>query len=112
MAYGRIYYVTFEMHKDCKIYNYIFHCWAWDAKEAKDIAKRAWEKNHEAHQFHMYAHRSKAPDSQFLRVRGWNGMIHSGKEECLDKFICLDFRAWRVNGINQYGPRAGQRYNA
>jgi hypothetical protein len=24
--------------------------------------------------------------------------------------FCTDIRNWRVNGINQYGPRAGQHY--
>ena len=110
MAYGRIYYVTFDAQKDCKIYDYIYHVWAWDAKEAKELAKIAWKKDHKEHQFHLYAHRSKAPNNEFLRVIGWKGNTYSG-EDCLE-FICTDIRSWRINGINQYGPRAGQHYRA
>ena len=111
-TYGRIYYVTFEVHKDCKVYNYIFHCWAWNATEAKQLAKDAWALSHKSHQFHLYAHRSNAPDDQFLRVIGWNGITYSGKMACIDRFICTDFRTWRVNGINKYGPNAGLHYRA
>lgn len=109
--YGRIYFVTFEVHKNCTIYDYIFHVWALDAKEAKQLAKQAWEKDHQAHQFHLYAKRSKAPDTKFLRVVGWKGDSYTG-DECISSFICTDFRAWRVNGINQYGTNAGQHYRA
>ena len=108
-SYGRIYFVTFEIHRDCKIFDYVFHCWAYDAKEAKELAKKAWSEGHKSHQFHLYAKRSKAPDDKFLKVVCWQGTAFSGKD-CIDKFLCTDFRTWRVNGINQYGTNKGLPY--
>ena len=107
----KIYFVTFEAHRNCTIYDYIFHCWAYDAKEAKEIAKEAWAKDHDAHQFHLYAKYSRAPMDKCLKVISWKGNAFTGSE-CIDKFICTDLRTWRVNGINQYGTKKGLHYRA
>jgi len=110
-TYGKIYFVTFEVHRDCQIFDYIFHCRAWDAKEAKELARDAWIKDHKRHQFHMYAKKSSMPAEEFLNVRSWHGDTFSG-EKCMNKFICTDFRTWRVDGINQYGTNKGLPYRA
>jgi len=107
----KIYFVTFEAHRNCTVYSYVYHCWAYDAKEAKETAKAAWSKDHDAHPFHLYAKCSNMPMVKCLKVIGWKGNAYAG-EDCIDKFICTDLRKWRVDGINQYGPNAGQHYKA
>lgn len=106
-----IYFVTFELHQACKINDMIFHCEAKNAKEAKEIAKKFWSSLHgmKGHQFHLYAHKSAIQDVDLLRVRGWDGTEYKG-QYVMNHVFCTDFRTWRVNGINKYGPKAGQHY--
>ena len=89
-SYGRIYYVTFEIRKGGKVLNCISHCWAWDAKEAKELTKLKWEKKgREERLFKLYAHRSRAFMDKQLKVVGWNGATFYGKT-CIDQFICTE----------------------
>ena len=89
-SYGRIYYVTFDVRVGNKVLHYIYHCWAWDAKEAKDLCKIAWSKEHNNRQFYLYAHRTKVCGSDlFLRVMSWNGCKFTGKS-CIERFICTE----------------------
>lgn len=108
-----IYFVTFEIHESCKIKDYVFHCEAKNAKEAKEAAKKFWSSlcGIKGHQFHLYAKKSNIQDVSLLRVRGWNGTEYSS-EYCMNHVFCTDIRTWRVNGINQYGVRAGLHYRA
>lgn len=92
--YGKIYYVTFEARMKGTAYEYFYHCCAHSADEAKELAKQAWSKDHDAHQFHLYAHRSKAPDVPFLKVTSWKGNTLTG-ENVIDRFICTDLRSNR-----------------
>ncbi len=106
-----IYFVTFEIHENCKIKYMIFHCEAKNANEAKEACKKFWSSLHgiKGHQFHMYAKKSRIQDVSFLRVKGWEGTEYSG-DYCMNHVFCTDFRTWRVNGINKYGPRAGENF--
>lgn len=108
-----IYFVTFETHVSCKINEMIFHCEAKNATEAKETCKKYWSSLHvvKGHQFHLYAKKSNIQDVQFLRVRGWEGTEYHG-EYVMNHVFCTDFRAWRVNGINQYGTNKGLPYRA
>lgn len=105
-----IYFVTFEKHVNCRIDDMIFHCEAKNAKEAVQIAKEYWQKyDFKPHQFHLYAKKSRIQDPDLLQVHLWNGETRKGAA-LMNNFYCVDFRTWRVNGINKYGPRAGQHY--
>jgi hypothetical protein len=107
-----IYIVTFEKHVNCQIHDMVFHCEAKNAKEAVALAKQAWiDQCFKPHQFHLHAVKSRIQDIEKLRVRGWTGKEYSGSY-VMNSFFCTDFRTWRVNGINQYGPKAGQHYSA
>lgn len=111
----RIYYVTFEKRLNCTIYNYIFHCYANNANEAKEICRKAWADLHPQkksfrpekipHQFSMYAHRSGINNPELLKVINWKGQEVKG-QSVIGAFIMPDFHAWRVNGRNLYGVSA------
>ena len=108
-----IYFVPFDIQQACRINEMIFHCEAKNAQEAKETAKKYWSSLHgiKGHQFHLYAKRSNIQDAKYLRVRGWEGTEYSG-EYVMNHVFCTESRAWRVNGINQYGSKAGQHYRA
>lgn len=106
---NKIYIVTFERHINCQIRDMVFHCEAQNAKEAVQIAKDKWFCD--SHQFHIHATKSRIQDPSLLSVHTWNNHNVSGTD-CLGYFYCTDFRTWRVNGINQYGTKAGQHYRA
>ena len=101
-----IYIVTFEIHKDCKIKNYVYHCESSNAKEACEKARCNWAHCRAniklmGHQFHLHAVRSKLQDSALLRVVSWKNVEYKGPE-CMNAYICTDWRTWRVNGRNIY----------
>ena len=108
-----IYIVTFEIHESCKIKDMVFHCEAKNAKEATAIAKSFWSSLNgiKGHQFHLHAVKSRSQDTALLKVHGWDGKEYSG-DYCMNHVFCTDFRTWRINGINQYGVKAGQHYRA
>lgn len=97
----KIYYVTFDVQsysfRETK--DYIFHCMASTAKEAKDICKAEWPKLFNApnakvpHQFHLYAHVSRIQDDELLGCRTWVGAPIRGKD-CFG-FICTAVRRWQ-----------------
>ena len=99
-----IYFVTFEIHENCQIKDYIFHCEAKNAKEAKETARKFWSslRGIKGYQFHLYGKKSNIQDISLLRVRGWNGTEYSG-EYVMNHAFCTNFRTWRVNGRNLYG---------
>ena len=115
MSKERIYRVTFEQHTQCQIVEFVFHCWAPNAPEAKRLARVKWDARSTAyngripHMFHLEAHRADTQIMEDLRVvndegraiYGWNTMW---------VFIATSTRTWRVNGINKYGPKAGLPY--
>lgn len=108
-----IYFVTFEIHQACRINEMIYHCEAKNAKEAKELGRKFWESlvGMKGHPFHLYAKKSSIQNRENLLVRGWDGTEYRG-DYVMNHVFCTDFRAWRINGINQYGPRAGQHYRA
>lgn len=55
-----LYRVTFDTKKH-GYRSWIRHCFAESAKEAREIIKECWEKDHDAHQFGLVAKREK-PD--------------------------------------------------
>lgn len=98
-----IYFVLFEVHKNCQISNYIYHCDAKNAATAKEKAKEAWKTNgNKPHQFHIYGKKSNIQDEKYLRVKTWSGREING-HDVMENFICTDFRTWRINGKNLYG---------
>lgn len=98
-----IYITTFEIHRDCQVRNLVFHCEAKNAKEADAIAKDTWKQNKgTGHQFHVHSVKSNIQNQDLLRVRNWKGQTVAGSA-VMNKFFCLDFRTWRVNGQNVYG---------
>jgi hypothetical protein len=105
-----IYFVTFDIQKDCQIKEMVFHCDAKNAKEAKVIAKKYWEDRHyKSHQFHMYAKKSGIQNVDYLRVRTWKG-TEIRKSAVMDHAYCTNISTWRIDGINQYGTKKGLYY--
>ena len=96
----KIYFVTFEIHRNCTIYNYIYHCEAATAKEAKEIARNNW-KTKNGHQFHLYGKKSNVQNVDLLKVRSALGREYSGSD-VIGRYIIIDQRTWRVNGRNLY----------
>lgn len=87
-----IYYVTFDIQKDRKNTDIIFHCEANNAKEAAAIAKQMWaDRGRTEHPFHVYAHRSNIQDVDCLMVRAWTGCTYRGCN-VMNRFIGTDFR--------------------
>lgn len=66
---GKVYFVTFEIHRNCAINNYIYHCEASTAKEAKEIARYYWNSEN-GHQFHLYGKKSNVQNADLLKVKG------------------------------------------
>ena len=97
----KIYFVTFEIHKNCTVYNYIYHCEASTAKEAKEIARVEWS-GRKGYQFHLYGKKSNIQNADLLRVKSVFGREYSGSE-VIGMYIPLDLRTWRVDGRNLYG---------
>ena len=96
----KIYYVTFDIERRAfrETSEYIYHCMAENAKEAKEICKAEWPTLHNAyrakipHQFHLYAHASRIQDVDLLGCRTWKNVPIRGAE-CLG-FICTGVRRW------------------
>lgn len=114
----KIYIVTFQRQADCTTYDMVFHCEANNAKEACQIAKdewpdycKKWYGRNGLHLFHLHAVKSRTQDKDLIAIHDWLGMSVKGPE-LIGSFHCTDYRRWRINGINQYGPRAGQHYRA
>lgn len=97
----KIYCVTFDVQSFAfrETKDYIFHCMANTAKEAKDLCKAEWPKLFNApnakvpHQFHLYARASKIQDDELLGCRTWFGAPIRGKD-CFG-FICTAARRWQ-----------------
>lgn len=65
-----IYYVTFDTQRNRCTSEWIFHCEAKNALEAKETAKLLWaERGHKEHMFHLYAKKSRIQDMDLLKVR-------------------------------------------
>ncbi len=97
-----IYIVTFEIHRDCQIQSWVFHCTARNAKEACATARQEWTtRKHKGHQFAIHAVRSRAQGADLLNVKTWRGEVKGA--DVLDRFLETDFYAWRVDGRNLYG---------
>ena len=97
-----LYIVTFEVHKDCKIHDFVYHCDARNAKDACETAKKAWtDSDHTAHMFHLHGIKSKVQDAKLLSITTWKGTRLTG-DEIMDTFVSTDLRTWRVSGRNLY----------
>lgn len=89
-----IYYVTFDIQKNRRITNIMFHCEARNAKEAVAIARQAWiDKGRAEHQFHLYAHKSSIKTVDKLMVRAWTGCTYRGCN-VMNRFIGTDFHMY------------------
>ena len=96
----KIYYVTFDTQsvsfRETK--EYFFHCYAKNAKEAKELCKEEWPKLFNSHnpkiphQFHIYAKQSRIQDVDLLGLRTWEDAPIRGKD-CLG-FICTNVYRW------------------
>lgn len=95
-----IYIVTFEIHKDCQIKNYVYYCHAQNAKEAVAKAKDGW-RSHIGHQFNLHAVKSRVQDTKAISVRSVMNTLYEG-ESVIGKFILTDLHTWRINGRNLY----------
>ena len=115
MKTERIYTVSFERHADCRIDEIVFNCWAYDAQDAKRIAREKWEHRNKAnygripHMFGLEAHRAESQVMDDLRVVNDEKRVICGWD-AMWTFIMTSSRTWRVNGINKYGPKAGRPY--
>jgi hypothetical protein len=89
----KIYIVTFEIHKDCQIRNFVYHCNANNAKDACMQARECWNSKN-GHQFHVHAVRSKIQDPSLLQVRNWRGLTQTGRD-IMYYYIMLDAKTWR-----------------
>lgn len=98
-----IYIVTFEVHKDCRIHDFVYYCDAKNAKDACETARKAWaDSEHSAHMFHLHGVKSTVQDPNLVRVTSWRGTHRKG-DEVMNTFISTDVRTWRVSGRNLYG---------
>lgn len=89
-----IYYVTFDIQKNRRITNIMFHCEARNAKEAVATAKQAWiDRGRAEHQFHLYAHKSSIQTVDKLMVRAWTGCSYRGYN-VMNRFVGTGFRAY------------------
>lgn len=107
MRKDHLYRVSFERHIDCKIDSLVFHCWAMNATEAKQIARTTWEARHRSSKrvpfmFHLEAHRADSQHVEGLRVTDWLQREFNGMD-AMYAFWMIDTRTWRVNGRNLYG---------
>ncbi len=94
---GKIYFVTFdiERRRERETQHYIFHCYAQNAKEAKEKAREAWTAaGNQRHQFHMYGKKSNIQDPDVLKVNTWTGKEIKGKA-VMDWCICWSITTWR-----------------
>jgi len=97
----KIYFVTFdiESHSWRETKHYIYHCFANNAKEAKEACKTDWAKlfntpNAKApHQFHLYGHKSNIQDVDMLGCRTWKDAPIRGTD-CLG-IICTGITKWQ-----------------
>lgn len=91
----RIYIVTYEIHRDCQIQAFVYHCEAQNAKDACEIAKQTWKGK--SHMFHVHAVKSRIQDTDCISVKTWQNSVIRGAD-VMNKHIMLDFYTWRVNG--------------
>lgn len=97
----KIYFVTFDTQRASirETSQYVFHCLADNASEAKELCKAAWPKLHSAynakvpHQFHLHAKRSRIQDADLLGCRSWANVPVRGRD-CLD-FVCTSVTRWQ-----------------
>lgn len=94
-----IYIVIFEIQRQCKVQEYVYHCEAQNAKDAVAQAREHWVLSN--HQFHIHAVKSRVQDGNLLRVLSVNGKEHKGTE-VIGLYIMTDSRTWRINGRNLY----------
>lgn len=99
-----IYFVTFDVHRNCQVREIIFHCEAKNAKEAKEIARQQWMEgaSKPAYQFHLYAKKSAIQNTEYLRVIDYLDRTRTGNN-VMEHFICTNCRTWRANERNLYG---------
>lgn len=98
----KLYIVSGDKQQDCRIYDYVFYTFANNAKEACAIARETWTSQNKRHLFHVHAVKSRVQDIADCTVHNWKGCAISGLE-LLNRFYCLDFHTWRVNGRSVYG---------
>lgn len=91
-----IYYVMFDTQKNRCTTDWIFHCEARNASEAKEAARQVWtERGNKSHQFHLYAHKSRIQDQRCLKIHAANTWVncHEG-DEVMNRFIRLGDHPW------------------
>lgn len=85
----RLYRLDFEIHRDCKIENWIGFTLAKNATEAKQKARTNFKlKNY---MFHLEAHRH----TNLEPITTWKNNEYE-PNDLIDRFVCTDFRVWRV----------------
>lgn len=94
-----IYIVTFEIHRNCQIQQWVYYCEAQNAKDACEIAKATWSLK--SHMFHIHAVKSTKQDTKALCVRAWTGIEYKWLD-VMGWHIMVDFKTWRINGRNVY----------
>ena len=100
MKNNKIYIVTFEIHRDCMIMNFVYYCYAANAKEACASCKHNWDGD--GHQFHVHAVKSRIQDVSLLTLRSfWKAKYVSG-EALINEYWMTDSRTWRVKTSNGY----------
>ena len=99
MAKDKIYIVTFEIHRDCQIRDYVYYCYAANAKEACNSCKYSWKGD--GHQFHVHAVKSRIQDMNLLKARNWKSVETTG-EDLMGKYIMTDIKTWRYKSGDHY----------
>lgn len=99
MRKDHIYRVSFERHINCHIESMVFHCWAQNAKEAKETARETWyhrnQSNHKVpFMFHLEAHRADVQNVEDLRVVDWLQREFTGMN-VMYQFRMLRSHCWR-----------------
>lgn len=97
----KIYIVTFEIHRNCQIIDYVYYCYAVNAKEACNYCKYYWKGD--GHQFHVHAVKSRIQDAKLLKINNWKSQYIWG-EDLIGKYWMLGSKTWR------YKTEAGYKY--
>lgn len=97
----KIYIVTFEIHHNCQIVDFVYYCYATNAKEACNICKYNWRGD--GHQFHVHAVKSNVQDVELLKINNWKSKYICGKD-LIGKYWNIGFKTWR------YKTKTGYEY--
>lgn len=88
-----IYVVVFDVRNGWQMNEMVFHCFAKNAVEAKEKAKKFWTNLNgmTGKPIHLHAVKSRIQDVKYLLIRGWEGTKYSG-DYVMNHVFCTGYR--------------------